>query len=80
MVIYVFKKQEDASGEIGHFCHCLIKIMLTKKRNLGEKEGQKTEKGYEKTTFRTLFFVKAITLPCKSIAFSSSFDRVFRPR
>ena len=39
MVIYVFKKQEDASGEIGHFCHCLIKIMSTKKLNLEEKEG-----------------------------------------
>ncbi len=51
--------------------------MLTKKRNLGEKEGRKTEKGYEKTTFRTLFFVKAITLRCKSIAFSSSFDSFY---
>ena len=25
--------------EIGHFCHCLIKIMSTKKLNLEEKEG-----------------------------------------
>ena len=51
--------------------------MVTEKRNLGEKEGRKTEKGYEKTTFRTLFFVKAITLRCKSIAFSSSFDSFY---
>ena len=36
--------------------------MLTKKLNLGENEGQKTERGCEKMTFRTLFFVKAITL------------------
>ena len=59
MVIYVFKKQEDASGEIGHFCHCLIKIRSTKKRKIGENKRQKTEKGCEKMTFRTLFFVKA---------------------
>ena len=51
--------------------------MSAKKRNIGEEEGRKTEKGYEKTTFRTLFFVKAITLRCKSIAFSSSFDSFY---
>ena len=33
-----------------------------KKRNLGENEALKTERGCEKMTFRTLFFVKAITL------------------
>ena len=33
-----------------------------KKRNLGEKEAPKMGKRCEKTTFRTLFFVKAITL------------------
>ena len=36
--------------------------MSGKKRKIGEKKGLKTEKGYGKTTFRTLFFVKAITL------------------
>ena len=29
--------------------------MLTKKRNLGEKEGRKTEKGYEKQLFAPFF-------------------------
>ena len=47
---------------IGHFCHCLIKIMSTKKLKIGEKEALKTQKGCEKMTFCTLFFVKAITL------------------
>ena len=36
--------------------------MSTKKRKIGENEGQKTERGCEKMTLRTLFFVKAITL------------------
>ena len=45
-----------------------------KKRNLGEKEAPKMGKRCEKTPFHTLFFVKAITLRCKSIAFRGSFD------
>ena len=32
---------------IGHFCHCLIKIMSTKKLKIGENKRQKTEKGCE---------------------------------
>ena len=48
--------------------------MSIKKRNLGEKEAPKMGKRCEKTTFRTLFFVKAITLRCESIAFRVSFD------
>ena len=48
-----------------------------KKRNLGEKEAPKMGKRCEKTTFRTLFFVKAITLQCESIAFRVSFDSFY---
>ena len=36
--------------------------MSTKKLKIGENKRQKTEKECEKTTFRTLSFVKAITL------------------
>ena len=51
--------------------------MSTKKLNLEEKKGQKTQKGCEKMTFRTPFFVKAITLQCESIAFRTSFDSFY---
>ena len=56
-------------ASIGHFCHCLIKTMSTKKCKPGENKGWKTEKGCGKMIFRTLFFVKAITLLWESIAF-----------
>ena len=36
--------------------------MSTEKLKIGENKRQKTEKGCEKMTFRTFFFVKAITL------------------
>ena len=48
-----------------------------KKLNLGEKEAPKMGKRSEKTTFRTLFFVEAITLRCESIAFRVSFDSFY---
>ena len=35
------------------------------------------EKGCEKMTFRTPFFMKAITFRCKSIAFTVSFDSFY---